>query len=388
MAGAAIFTELSLTAQTAYAQLLEAALAADHLRSVADLKGSFAAKTSKGKTYWYYQYVEPSGKLRQVYVGPDNDAVRALREKKTSGTPPRSQEALGKLARAASALGCAEIVPRHARVLVRLSEYGFFHAGGVLIGTHAFLAFGNMLGVRWVESERTQDVDFAHAGKSLSIALPSNITINTDAAIRSLEMGFLPVSTLGSEAGATRLNPREPEFRLDFLTTRHREGEKTYRHPQLGVNMQPLPFMEYSLQDVQQAVLFAGETVVLVNVPSPARFALHKLIVFGERKGAFATKSAKDLSQAGLLLSRLVELRPSDILEAWRDLIGRGPGWRSRARNGADALAQRFPELGVSKLLPPAAKRATGGVTKWAPTKRKKQARPRTTALRARKLHR
>ena len=368
------YAELSLSAQTAYAQLLEAALAADHFRSVADLNGSFAAKVSKGKKYWYYQYVEPSGKLRQVYVGPDNDAVRSLRERSRAPTASRQ---LGPLARSASALGCAEILPRHARVLARLAEYGFCRAGGVLIGTHAFLAFGNMLGVRWVDSDRTQDVDFAHAGKSLSIALPSNITINTDAAIKSLEMGFLPVSSLNSEAGATYLNPREPEFRLDFLTTRHRDREKNYRHPQLGVNMQPLPFMEYSLQDVQQAVLFSGDTVVLANVPSPARYALHKLIVYGERKGAFATKSSKDVKQAGFLLTRLTELRPSDIAEAWEDLVGRGGGWRSRARNGVEALSKQFPELQAKRILAEPPVPGSGGV-------RKKRSIPASRASRVR----
>ena len=104
-------------------------------------------------------------------------------------------------------------------------------------------------------------------------------------------------------------------------------------------------------QDVQQAVLFSGETVVLANVPSPARYALHKLIVYGERKGAYAAKSAKDIQQAAFLLSRLKELRPSDIAEAWRDLIGRSPGWRSRARNGVEALSRQFPELGAKELL-------------------------------------
>ncbi len=362
----AYFSELPLSAQTAYAQLLEAGLGADHHRSVADLKGSFASKVSKGKTYWYYQYVEPSGKLRQVYVGPDNEAVRVLREKKGARDAPARTGALARLARSAAALGCTEILPRHARVLSRLSEYGFFRAGGLLVGTHAFLAFGNMLGVRWTDADRTQDVDFAHAGKSLSIALPGNTRVNTDAAIKSLEMGFLPVSSLSAEAGATYLNPREPEFRLDFLTTRHRDREKIYSHPQLGVNMQPLAFMEYLLEDVQQAVLFSGDTVILANVPSPARYALHKLIVYGERKGAFATKSAKDLKQAGLLLLRLRELRPSDIAEAWRDLVGRGSGWRSRARAGADALAKQVPELNVKQLIAEPASRQIRTVRKKA----------------------
>lgn len=344
------YTELSLGAQTAYAQLLEAILMADHHRTVADLKGSFAAKTVKGKRYWYYQYTEPSGKLRQVFVGPDNEAVRALRVQKEN--PPASRN-LARMARSASVLGCTEILPKHARVLQRLSEYGFFRAGGVLIGTHAFLAYGNMLGVRWVDSERTQDVDFAHAGKSVSIALPTNLSLNTDQAIKSLGMGFLPLQELTSKAGATYLNPREPEFRLDFLTTRHRMGVRPFDHPQLGVRMQPLPFMEFSLEDVQQAVLFSGDSVILANIPSPARYALHKLIVSGERKGAFTTKATKDLQQAGLLLGRLKELRRSDVDEAWEDLMRRGTGWSTRAIQGTRALDKRFPELDIRGWLKP-----------------------------------
>lgn len=340
--------ELPLSAQTAYAQLLEAALAADHQRSVADLSGSFARKTVKGATYWYYQYTEPSGKLTQLYVGPDSDAVAHLRRRKTL---PGAAARLGPLARSAAALGCLEILPRHARVLERLSEYGFFRAGGVLIGTHAFLAFGNMLGVRWTDAERTDDVDFAHAGKSVSIALPTNVELNADRAIESLGMGFLPVRDLRTASGATYLNPREPEFRLDFLTTRHRGGDKPFNHPRLGVTMQPLPFMEYLLEDLQQAVVFAGDTVVLVNLPSPARYALHKLIVLGERSGAYATKSAKDLRQAGALLTRLKDLRKSDVDRAWKDLVSRGKGWRSRVKPALGRLHRMFPALGVMRWL-------------------------------------
>jgi hypothetical protein len=47
------FEELPLSAQTAYAQLLDSALSADHLRSIADLPGSFAQKTVKWTSYWY-----------------------------------------------------------------------------------------------------------------------------------------------------------------------------------------------------------------------------------------------------------------------------------------------------------------------------------------------
>lgn len=365
-------SELALRAQTAYAQLYEASLSAETFRSIADLTGSFNAKTVKGAKYWYYQYKEPSGKLHQVYVGPDNDTVAALRERKRT---PAFTASLGPLARAAAVLGCAEISFKHARVVSRLAEYGFFKAGGVLVGTHAFLAFGNMLGIRWKGADRTEDVDFAHAGRSLSLALPTDLRLSTDGAIESLKMGFLPTSSLVANQGGAYLNPNEPTFRLDFLMPRSRDGEKPFHHPKLGVYMQPLPFIEYSLENLKQAVLFSGETVILVNVPDPARYALHKLIVYGERKGEFRTKGVKDLEQSAALLSFLASRYPSDVDNAWKDLVSRGKGWRARVQVGLDALGARFPALEAAKLLRLPKARAT------VPAKRRKKPSKKRPAL-------
>lgn len=147
---------LSASAQAAYAQLLDAAHGAELARSVADLPGTFARKQVKGRTYWYYQYLDVSGRKRQIYVGPESERVRALVEARAGrGAKP----ALQALARSAVALGNAPMLQRHFKVVQRLADYGFFRAGGMLIGTHAFLTFGNMLGVRWRDAQRTQDVD-------------------------------------------------------------------------------------------------------------------------------------------------------------------------------------------------------------------------------------
>jgi hypothetical protein len=342
------YKELTSTAQAAYAQLMDAALTTEHMRTVADLTGSFSSKTIKGHKYWYFQYTEPSGKLRQLYVGPDNDAVKSLVELKDHlGTIQN----LVPLAASAVALGCADVLPKHLRVITRLSEYGFFHAGGVLVGTHAFLAYGNMLGVKWGDSTRTQDIDFAHAGKNIALALPTNLEVNTHSAIESLQMGLLPISGLKGKAGATYLSPRDPSFRLDFLTTLHRGGEKKYEHPRLHITLQPLKFMEFSLVDVQHAVLFNKGGAVVVNVPHPARYALHKLIVYGEREGTFASKASKDLVQAASLLRYFKENRVWEIQEAYEDLINRGKGWVSRFERGLKAIENTYPEIEVRKLL-------------------------------------
>lgn len=342
------FRVLSLTAQTAYAQLLDAALGAADLRGVSDLSGSFNAKTVKGRKYWYFQYTEPSGRLRQIYVGPDGEPLQKLIARKDAAS---ATAALGPLARSTIALGCTPLLPRHYRVIRRLADYGFFNAGGVLIGSHAFLAFGNMLGVRWGGQERTQDIDFAHAGKRLSLVLPNDIKVNTDEAIKSLEMGFLPVSGLGGKSGGAYLIPSEPDFRLDFLTPLHRGGTVPYLHPKLNIMLQPMPFMEFSLESVEQAVVFCAEGAVQLNVPSPERYALHKLVIYGERAGGFRVKSAKDLAQAASLLSYLWEYRREALETVITDMLSRGKGWLTRLRQGIRALIKANPELAAAQML-------------------------------------
>ena len=341
------FTELSLTAQTAYAQLFDATLASELSRSVGSLRGSFARKTVKGRDYWYFQFTDLGGMLRQFYVGPDAEPVRAL----VAEARQSRDEPLVPLVRSAIALGCAPLLGRHFRVVRRLAEYGFFRAGGMLIGTHAFLTYGNILGLRWAESARTQDVDLAPAGKSLSLALPSTLQVDTHGAIESLRTGLLPIGGLSGKAGPSYLNPKDPDFRIDFLTTLHRGGNEPYEHAQLRVAMQPLKFMEYLLENVGQAAVFSDEGAVVVNIPHPARYALHKLLVSGERSASLLQKARKDLLQAAALLGYLKAVRPWDVEEAWKDLIGRGRGWATRARQGLDALAKSAPDLEVKKWL-------------------------------------
>jgi len=341
------YQELTLAAQTAYAELLESARAGELNRSVAHLNGSFASKKVKGHTYWYYAYRDVDGAVRQIYIGPDDDRVRAL----VDTFRQRQPLPLAPLARSAAALGCQAAVPKHFRIVRRLSEYGFFNAGGVLVGTHAFLCLANLLGVRFADGARTLDVDFAHAGRNISVALPANIEVDMHGALESLAMGFIPITEFPGTAGATYLNPRNPELRIDFVTPSSRRGQSNIRVPNLGIALQPLKFMEFSLEDTTQAVLFSSEGAVMVNVPSPARFAVHKLIVFSERAGAFRTKARKDLLQAAALVECLAATRPDELRSAWNDAISRGPGWAQRGRQGRAALTRLKPAVaGLSNL--------------------------------------
>lgn len=334
------FIELSAAAQTAYAGLAQAARQADLHRSVANVPGGFAKKLVKGRLYWYHQVKSPDGKLQQMYVGPDDAATRALIDDHADPAAKKASLHLGRLCRSVIELGCYGVIPKHARVLGRLSDYGLFRAGGILVGTHAYLAYQNSFGVKWNAGDTTVDLDFAHPGKSISLAMPSNIKIDGHDAIESLKMGFLPV------VHRTRYTKEdEPDFDLDFLTSLHRGGDVPVQVPRLNITLQPLKFMEFSMEDPMVLVLPASSGPIVVNTPRPERYALAKLLVHGERRASHPEKAAKDLEQAATLIDYLSAYQPQELNEAWEDMLSRGPEWLSRACDGIEALGRQHPGI-------------------------------------------
>jgi hypothetical protein len=337
-----LYSELSLAAQTAYAELLDQARVSE-LDALSGLTGSFHRRTIKGRSYVYFGYRDPiDGRQRRIYVGPDDERVNALIARFDEIKAPKR---LAPNARSAIALGCASTLPKHYRIVRQLASYGFFRAGGVLIGTHAFVAMANMLGVRWTHGDRTLDVDFAHAGRNVSLALPSDVKLSVHDALSSLEMGLLPIQELSGKAGAQYRNPRDPELRLDFLTAMTRDGDPVLI-PDLGLALEPLKFMEFSLEGTTQAALLSSDGACIVNIPAPERYAVHKLIVHGERPIAERPKAIKDIEQAAALVEwHLDSGRAESFNAAWRDALGRGKGWRQRANEGRAALLSRHPQL-------------------------------------------
>lgn len=237
-------------------------------------------------------------------------------------------------------------MPKHFRIIQRLAEYGFFRVGGLLIGTHAFQAMGNLLSVRWLSGEKALDVDFAHARKNVSLALPANARINVHGALESLEMGLLPITQFNGIAGTQYRNPDDMELRLDFVTSRVRNSGQPVVMPGLNLALEPLKFMEYSLQDTTQGCVLGRGGACMVNLPAPERYAVHKLIVYGERPVSQRAKAGKDILQAACLVEYFLATgRQTEFNTAWRDALSRGKGWQARIRQGQKALLRAAPDL-------------------------------------------
>jgi hypothetical protein len=302
------------------------------------LSGSFATKRISGSSYWYFKTSETPSGQREYSVGPDTPATRSIIEAYQKGRAA-TEEVENAIARLCAMLrqGGAMLTDTvSAKVISGLGSAGVFQLGAVLVGTHAFIALGTVLGVRWQSGLRTEDIDLL-ASPVLEVAI-GQIEADLPATLESLNMGFLPVPGLDSGKPQTSFKVRGKTLRVDLLTpARGKSDGAPVLIPRLKASAQPLEFLDYLL-DVPVAVPIINGGATMVKVPDPARFALHKLIVSVDRSIAMQTKAAKDRQQAGEMIGVLIQDRPGDIELAIESMNRRSKGWRKKLRDGLERL--------------------------------------------------
>lgn len=313
------FERLPDAVQTLYAELLDQCVAAEgEVRAGAMPRGSFVSKTIGGATYWYMQHTAGAEK-KQTYLGRESpELLQFMHDAGGLRKTLRSDQARRReLVHMLAAGGAARETGAVVQALTILAAAGMFRGGGVLVGTQAFNTYANMLGVRFEQQTmRTADIDIAYGvAMAMSRDLPSS---NILEALQASEPRFFAVPGLDPREPSTSLKVRGRDIRIDFLTTTGKRGAtKPLSMPRFGIAAQPLPSIDYLIADATLAVIVGGSGV-LVHVPSPARFALHKLWVAKQRNVSEQAKARKDLRQAEQLLTVLAEDRPGDLTAAWR----------------------------------------------------------------------
>lgn len=318
---------LSDTAANLYAETLEHLLAAEAAGLDRNLRGSFKRRTLAGRDYWYYQYRDLDQRVRQIYCGPvggpwDTVASAAIRDPAPGGMDRAEQAGLLRAA------GFPAVPAGAFRLIAALTDAGLFKTGAVLVGTYAFMALGNQFGVAWTgRAAATQDVDVAH-DRSVELAI-EGASLSVPEVLEGLELGYHPVPKLDPRQPSTSFMFRNQQLRLDLLTPPHGRRTEPIHIPALGAPAQILKFLDYLLEAPQPAVLL-GSRVLRVTVPDPARFAVHKLLVSGERPSTETVKARKDIDQASKLLRLLLAERPGELATAWSAARRRGKGWSKR----------------------------------------------------------
>ena len=320
-----------LVLQTAYAELL------DRTRSTAFAEafpadGAFTAKTVRGRRYWYFQTASVDGR-GQKYVGPETQGLLdEIARHKSARAYQRDQRSL--VAMLTRAGNLPRPLPAIGNLVAALADAGVFRLRGVLVGTVAYQTYPAVLGCRLpATSLQTSDVDVAQF-EDVSAAI-GDLTQPMVDVLRAVNKSFRPVPTTHKQ----RVFSYEADtgLRVDFLTpNRGRDTEEPRNLPALGTDAQPLRFLDFLIRDPEQAVLLHG-TGVLVSVPAPQRFALHKLIVARRRRDG-DPKRDKDIFQAQALLNVLVDRRPRELQDAWREAFGRGKTWQILLGEGLGLL--------------------------------------------------
>jgi hypothetical protein len=213
------------------------------------------------------------------------------------------------------------------------------------VGKAAFRHYEGELGVvlGFDQLAQTDDIDIG-SFERLSFAIGDSVS--TPLAEVFSELKFRPVTAL--DHGRTwRWQQSGKGALVEFLMPAQRE-ESIRELPALGISAQALRHLDYLLEEPIPAVSLY-RSGVLVQVPRPERFAIHKLIVSERRQGGRdALKAAKDRAQAEFLVAVLAESRPDELADAYDDAMGRGPNWRRRIETSLRRLPDTAERLRVA----------------------------------------
>lgn len=290
------------------------------------VRGKPTLKKRGEKGYWYTAR-RVGREMRFFYIGEDTDETRKRidRLEELRATAKTRQSERSRLVRLLRAEGMTPTDRATGSILSAMSDAGTFRLGGTLVGTNAFRLYEGELGLRLPLGgmANTGDIDVAQFEK-LSVALEDQVNpslVETFSALKFTPLpGLDPTRTWRwAQGGSGQL--------VEFLTPAF--GPETIRDlPALGVNAQALNYLNFLIAEpVHAAALYRSG--VLVQVPRPERYAIHKLIIADRRRdGAGRLKASKDREQAAFLIAALAEDRPDDLSHAYATAVAVGPRWK------------------------------------------------------------
>lgn len=255
-------------------------LARSQRRVLAGTPGLLKQRTQSGKRYWVREYIRADGSKVDEYLGAESAFD------KTQLAALRAEVDLAKeLASGSSKLrlfGYQRIDRKPAAVLEVFFNRGLTQAGLTLVGSHAYGALLNELGVL-AAGYKTQDIDVARS-QPLAAALPDGVT---------------------------------------------------FQHAQA------VPFLDFLIEDSIDGVVLSPNQIIPVKLPSPERFLIHKLFSSQSRK-TDRDKAGKDLEQAAVLAAALEEEAPGSLGDAFRRMPSAG---REKVKRAARAAAKKLQAL-------------------------------------------
>ena len=313
-----------LSVHTTYQDLRQA----HAVRAISDIPGKpFLRDMGERGKYWYARQ-RLGDKTIQKYIGPDTSDIRKRIEvaeaegEKEQAFERRCASMVAQL----RAAGVPALDRDTGKVLNAMVKSGVFRLGGTLVGTHAFRLYAAELGVP-IESALavTGDVDIA-AFENLKLVIEDKVDPSLPDTFRDLD--FRPAPGLDRKNRVTKwVMGEKGGAEVEFLVPRMLEESEILKLEPLGVYAQALPFLNFLIAEPIQAVALY-RSGLLLQIPRPERYAVHKLIVAARRHSSSSLKAKKDLAQAEFLFTVLREDRPAELMDAIQVAWEKGPAWK------------------------------------------------------------
>ncbi|WEX74817.1 GSU2403 family nucleotidyltransferase fold protein [Sinorhizobium numidicum] len=333
---------IDLMYRTMFAELVQRSLDAS-FETDFSTSGNFVRVPVKGRYYWYFEETQPK-KIRK-YVGPADDPEIARRVESFQSIKDDlrgRRKLVSTLTREAGLAGPDRFT---GDVVAAMGAAGIFRLRGVLVGTVAFQTYAGHLGVRLPgASLQTGDADFAQhysASSTIEDSLPPVIDI-----LKSVDATFRAIPHRSDPHRITQFE-NAARYRVEFLTP-NRGSDDYADHaspmPALGgASAQPLRFLDFLIHEPVRTVMLHRSGVPVI-VPSPERYAVHKLIVASRRQWDVngIAKREKDVYQASLLIEALeATRRQEELAEVFAEAWGRGQSWRAAIQKGLSLLPEK-----------------------------------------------
>ena len=304
---------IPLNLMTLYAGLAQSV----DLRSV--LPGSLATKTVKKRKYLYLTTKDGSARIER-YIGPADDpsAVEKAEQFRQAAEQAKLQRNTVTLLKQAR-IPAPTLV--QGRILEVVSNAGLFKRGMTLVGTVAYQTYACIVGGHLASAAyATNDIDL-----SVAEFVASEDEEDIGSILKRADGTFKP------HWHANDKLPRifkSSNFQVDVLTRYGRGRTSPVLIKSLGCAAAALSFQEYIAEDTIEVVALYGAGI-LVRVPVPMRYALHKLLVAQQRGPTSLAKKQKDLRQASELLDILIETDDASLQDQLDDARDRGRSWKS-----------------------------------------------------------
>jgi hypothetical protein len=312
---------------------------ARHPKVLLGTPGSLDERTNEyGRKYWVRRYSDAVGRRLETYLGITSDPEVVTRMGELEAQIAATNAIISQV-RLLARVGFVTVDRKAYYTLASLHNHGLFRAGALVIGSHAYGALLNALGVKSV-AYTTEDVDIARREELALPGVPPFIDM-----LRETGIDFFAVPALDARQPSTSFaEPGGSKLRVDLLVPSRGEDYPTIAVPELKAHAKGLPYLGYLLGASQELPILSPHGAVLVRVPVPERYAVHKLIV-SQLRARTSSKPEKDLRQAAILIEALIERFPGAV----EDALAAVPKSASKfIKLAKKALERHLPETAIA----------------------------------------